>query len=85
MKGLSAPAFVSMKKDDTYSAFEKRVLNNFRQEFWPLKNLALHFRDILFYYNIDSKDGDYKLGTPAGEVARCDMYNRVINTFSECI
>ena len=64
-------------------------VNNFRQEFWPLKKLSLLFRDILFYYHIVfrslevlkalglSKKGNYKLGTPAGEVARCDMYDRI--------
>ena len=46
--------------------------------------------DPVFGYDSDIFGGDeeagvLRLGTPAGEVARCDMYDRIINTFDECI
>ena len=92
---LSFPSLVPIKKEDITVSFEDRVLNNFRQEFWPLKELALQFRDILFYKKADPVfleamkklefTRELRLGTPAGEAARRDIYDRVINIFDECI
>ena len=97
MKGLSGPAFVDKTKVDVTYSFDSRVLNTFRQEFNPLRELAFQFRNILFYWHLDSKSlealkelelskqANYKLGTPTGDDARCRVYDRIIKVFDDCI
>ena len=65
------------------------------RSFDPLGTLLCSLGIFYFYDKVDPGGleamkrlgftQELRLGTPAGEVARCDMYDRVINTFDECI
>lgn len=75
------------KREDVTLDFEARVLSKVREDFSALKSLLLRFRDILFYSNgtLDWRSHIAKLGTPVGDAARCEMYDRVIGAFDNCI
>ncbi|RPB21138.1 hypothetical protein L211DRAFT_453407 [Terfezia boudieri ATCC MYA-4762] len=92
---LASPLCASIKKDDVTWAFEERVLDNFHDAMNPLKKLAFGLREILFYKQMDPRELEeldakgltrkIQLGTPAGDGARCNMYDRIITAFNDCI
>ncbi|KAF8449547.1 hypothetical protein BGX38DRAFT_1187532 [Terfezia claveryi] len=92
---LASPFCASTKKEDISGDFEERVLDNFHDAMSLLKKLAWELREILFYKQTDPSELEVldakgftrkiQLGTPAGDGARCDMYDRIITAFNDCI